>query len=250
MLCVIILAGGKGTRMGSNGPKVLVTAKGNPLISYVLGAAQPFCSAPIVVVGYKGSEVRRVLGDACMYVEQPEQLGTGNAVLCALPAVPADADTVLVLYGDHPLVSPDTITRLITARVDVGAVLSMATIAVPDFEGDNACFARFSRVVRGDMGRIMRTVEWKDATDAEKEIREVNPAYYCFDAAWLRENISRLDNKNAAGEYYLPDMLRLAIADGKQACLTGRQVASIAIKPEEGRGANTPDELAAVERYL
>lgn len=243
MVSVIILAGGKGTRMGSDGPKVLVAAKGKPLISYVLDAARSFCDTPIVVVGHRGSEVRQALGEACLYTEQPEQLGTGNAVACALPAVPVGADTVLVLYGDHPLVSGDTITRLIAARADVGAVLSMATIAVPDFDRDNACFARFSRVVRDDQGKIMRTVEWKDATDMEREIREVNPAYYCFDAVWLRENIGHLDNKNAAGEYYLPDMLRLAIADGKQ-------VASIAIRPEEGRGANTPDELAAVERYL
>ena len=229
--------------MGSDGPKVLVRARGKPLISYVLDAAQPFSAKPIVVVGYRGHEVRQAFGNACVYAEQPEQLGTGNAVACALPAVPADADTVLVLYGDHPLVSRDTIARLIAARSGAGAVLSMATIAVPDFEGDNACFARFSRVVRESGGKIVRTVEWKDATDAEKEIREVNPAYYCFDARWLREHISRLDNENAAGEYYLPDMLRLAIAGGKQ-------VAAIAIGPEEGRGANTPDELVVVERYL
>lgn len=243
MVSVIILAGGKGTRMGSEGPKVLVEAKGESLISYVLDATRPFCAAPIVVVGYKGSEVRQAVGSNCLYAEQSEQLGTGNAVLCALPVVPSEADAILVLYGDHPLVSADTISRLLAARADAGAVLSMATIEVVGFEGDNTCFARFSRVVRDSADNILRTVEWKDATDAEKEIREVNPAYYCFDAAWLKENISRLDNKNAAGEYYLPDMLRLAIADGEK-------IAAITIRPEEGRGANTPDELAAVERYL
>lgn len=243
MVCVIVLAAGKGTRMGSDGPKVLVRAKDKPLIEYVLDAARPFCETPIVVVGHKGDEVRRALGNACAYVEQREQLGTGNAVACALPMVPADAETIVVLYGDHPLVSQGTIAELIAARKHEGAVLSMATITVPDFEGDNACFARFSRMIREENGEIMRTVEWKDATDEEREIREVNPAYYCFDAAWLRGNISRLNNENAAGEYYLPDMLRIAIADGEP-------VAAIAIRPEEGRGANTPEELAAVERYL
>lgn len=243
MVSLIVLGGGKGTRMGGDRPKVLKEVGGKPLIAHVLEKIAPLCGKPIVVIGFKGEEVRSALGDACDYVEQPEQLGTGNAVACACTALPADAETVLVLYGDHPLVTRETAERLITARREAGAALSLATITVPDFAGDNLSFMRFSRVMRDGAGNIARTVEFKDATENERLIREVNPAYYCFDARWLRENIGRLRNENAAGEYYLPDMLRFAIADGLR-------VTSISIAPSEGMGANTPEELALLEKYL
>ncbi len=244
MTHILILAAGKGTRMGGDFPKVLRMASGKELVRHVLDRTAAVCPNPTIVVGYKGDEVRAALGGRYRYVEQVGQRGTGHAVLAAREVLIGESMTSLVvLYGDHPLITAEMVRGLVTMREASGAAVAMGTIALPDFVGDHATFIHFSRVIRGKGGTILRTVEFKDATDEEKKITEVNPAYYCFDPVWLWANISRLKDENAAGEYYLPDMVKIALADG-------RTVVSAPVDPYEGMGANTPQELEIVERYV
>lgn len=230
--------------MGGDFPKVLAKAASKELVRHVLDRTASVCPTPTIVVGYGASEVRAALGAKYRYVEQVGQRGTGHAVAAAgevLKDVPMTS--LAVLYGDHPLITGEMVRGLATMREAVGAAVAMGTIALPDFEGDRAGVFHFSRVVRDAGGKITHTVEFKDATEEEKKITEVNPAYYCFDPAWLWANIGRLKDENAAGEYYLPDMVKIALADG-------RTVVSAPVAPHEGMGANTPAELAIVERYL
>jgi bifunctional UDP-N-acetylglucosamine pyrophosphorylase/glucosamine-1-phosphate N-acetyltransferase len=171
---------------------------------------------------------------------QTDQLGTGHAVLSAESLVGADGGHVLVLYGDMPYVSAATIAALAKTQEDTGAAIAMATVAVPDFQEWRAGFYDFSRVVRNPDGSISRTVEKKDATEAELAITEVNPCYFCFDAAWLWPRLKELKNANAQGEYYLTDVVGMAMREGAK-------IASVSIDPKEALGVNTREHLELLE---
>ena len=234
-LGVVILAAGKGTRMRSALPKVLHTLAGRPLLRHVLDAAEAVGAARICVVyGHGGGQVPEALGDAgCEWVEQPERLGTGHAVLQAMPKM-ADMDRVLVLYGDVPLIEAETLTRLVDDTASTA--LGLLTMLLPDPDG-------YGRVVRDKRGRVLRIVEQKDASEAELAIREVNTGIIVADRPSLNRWLARIGNDNVQGEYYLTDVIGLATADGVEVATAQPETL------EEVAGNNDRLQLADLERY-
>ncbi len=241
---VIILAAGHGKRMQSDIPKALTPLHGRPFIKYVLDsvASSGVCPSPILVIGQKGDQVRDALGEDYKYVVQAEQLGTGHAVMCAKEAS-GDAENVLILYADQPLVSADTIKALVGEHIKDDTILSMATVKVDDFEDWRAGFSNFSRVIRDEDGKLLRTVEMKDATEEEKKITEINPCYLVFKAPWMWEKLQGLKNNNAQGEYYLTDLIALA-------CELDKDITTIQIDPKEALGVNTKEQLEQLEKIF
>lgn len=242
---IIILAGGKGKRMKSELPKVLMPLNGKPMITHLLSAVEKTLIAkpPVIVVGHAAETIKKELGDTYHYVHQKEQLGTGHATQVAVDALPKDTEHVLVLYGDHPLVSDKTIHDLAKTHLEEKAAITMGTVKLPDFEGDRACFTDYGRVIRDENGNVINSIETKDATPEERNITEVNPCYYCFDVKWLRENLPKLKNQNAQKEYYLTDVIHLARENGDK-------IASIPIDARDAMGANTPEQLKVLESLL
>ncbi len=241
---IIILAAGKGTRMkNAEIPKVLIPFEGKPMIAHLLDAVRHsgVDERPVMVTGYQAELVERTLGNGYDYVRQDAQLGTGHAVQCGEELLAGKADQVMVLYGDHPFVKASTIVKLRKLHEQERCPLSMMTVRVDDFDDWRAPFADFGRVVRDASGKIVAIVEAKDVTLAEKEICEVNPAFFCFDAAWLWPHLKKIRNSNAKGEYYLTDLVGIAIAEG--AC-----VASMEIDPRESVGVNTLAHLELAGR--
>ncbi|NQU83882.1 MAG: NTP transferase domain-containing protein [Parcubacteria group bacterium] len=242
----IILAGGKGTRMNLDCPKVLCNACDKPIISHLLKSIREVCKNPTIVIGYKGEDVMRELGDKYNYVWQREQFGTGHAVMCVKGELSSKEEikNIVVFLGDHPLVSSETAKKLVEFHKENGAVVTVGTVVAPSLEDEFERFYHYGRIIRKEDGSIERIVELKDANNEQKKICEVNVSYYCFDAKWLWENISKLENNNAAGEYYLTDMVGIAVEQRKK-------VVSFVIKnPVEAFGVNTAEELRAVEQYL
>jgi len=242
---IIILAGGKGTRMQMNGPKALVQAGGEPIILRLLKAVDKICERPTIIVGYQGEKVIEAAGNKYHYVWQKEQLGTGHAVACARAELEnKDFERIIVLPGDHPLLSEATLLKLIAAHEQSGAILTLTTGRVESFDGDFAAFYNFGRIIRNGDGSILRIVELKDASENEKKITEVNLGYYCFQADWLWQNIDKLQDINNANEYYLTDLVGLAREQGKKI------QSHLIVNLIEGFGINTPEQLAIVEKYL
>jgi bifunctional UDP-N-acetylglucosamine pyrophosphorylase/glucosamine-1-phosphate N-acetyltransferase len=244
MVQVLILAAGKGTRMGGDWPKALTPLRGRPIIEYLLDNIIPVCPKPIVVVGYKGEDVIRRLGNDRCYAWQTEQLGTGHAALCAEPQIRSSAaDDIVVLYGDHPLVTSQTVIALAEIRARTRSVMAMCTVVLPSFDGDFAAFRDWGRILRSAAGEIVGLVEAKDATSDQLSLTEVNPSFFCFEPEWLLENLRRIGKINANGEYYLTDLVNIAIAQKQR-------VSSIRIDSTEAMGANTLEEVAFIERLV
>jgi bifunctional UDP-N-acetylglucosamine pyrophosphorylase/glucosamine-1-phosphate N-acetyltransferase len=235
-LSVIVLAAGQGTRMKSDLPKVLHAIGGKPMLARVLDVAQvlkPAISA--VVYGHGGEQVPRALdGYNVQWVLQAQQLGTGHAVAQALPQIPDD-HTVLLLYGDVPLVTAPTLTALVQQARD--GALALLTAQLSDPTG-------YGRIVRDGANRVQRIVEQKDATAQELAIREINTGMLAVNAQQLRGWIARLKNNNAQGEYYLTDIVGFAVADGVR--VNTAQAADLM----EIEGINNKAQLARLERAL
>lgn len=242
---IIVLAGGKGSRMNADMPKVLVPLKGKPLIKHLLEAiAKSGISLnPILVVGQKRELIMNELGPFYRYAIQTEQLGTGHAVNSARQLAENQANHILILYGDHPCVSAETIKNLAEAHIQSNGVLTIATVIVPNFDDWRAGFFDFGRIIRDGSGQIVKIIEKKDATDIEKQITEINPAYFCFKASWLWQHLSKIKNRNSQGEYYLTDLIGLAQNQG-------HIINSIAIEPREALGVNTAEQLIMLEQDL
>ncbi len=236
-LNVIILAAGEGKRMRSALPKVLHPLAGKPLIEHVIAAAHALSPAHIhVVYGHGGERLRSALADApwpLNWIEQAERLGTGHAVQQVVPHLRSD-DTVLILYGDVPLIRPETLRRLL-AQAEQGG-LALITAVLDDARG-------YGRIVRGEGGRIERIVEDKDANEEQRAIREINTGILGGRAELLMRYLARLDNGNAQREYYLTDVIGMAAADG---IAIG---ASSAAAEEEILGVNDRAQLARLERH-
>jgi len=241
----IILAAGKGTRMNSATPKVLHKAKDVPMIDRVLASLQEICPKPTIIVGYGAMEVINHTKNRYRYIFQKEQLGTGHAVMTAKNILFDEAyDALLVLPGDHPFIESETLKKLIFSHIEKKAMLSIATLTVPDFFGDFKEFYNCGRVVRDKNNNILKVIESKDANRKEKKIKEVAVSYYCFNPAWLWKNIGKLKNDNKAKEFYLTDLVNLAVRNGES-------VNSIKIlNPIEGMGVNTHEQLEVVERHV
>ncbi|MCX6780823.1 MAG: NTP transferase domain-containing protein [Candidatus Magasanikbacteria bacterium] len=238
---IVILGAGEGKRMKCEGvPKVLVPLHEKPMISHILenltSAPLHADPNPIIVVGFKAAVVKEALGDSYRYALQAEQLGTGHAVMQARDLAEGRYDHIVVLYGDQPYVTANVVNTLVDTHLAADATMSMMTIEVPNFEGWRAGFYNFSRVIRDEQGIIVRTVERKDATPEEMEIKELNPCIYCFRADWLWEQLPKLENQNAQKEFYLTDLLEVATKNGEP-------IASFVGDPIVALGANTRDEL-------
>lgn len=242
---IIILAGGLGKRMGGDIPKVLTLLKGKPLIQYTLEAVKKskVCERPAIVVGKMPEMVRNAVGPGYEYILQPEQLGTGHAVMVSKPHLFGKSKNVLVLYGDQPFITGEMIKKLVDIHERNNATLSMMTVTVTDFNDWREAFYGFGRVVRDKNGNLVSIVELKDCREEEKNIKEVNPSFFCFDARWLWRNIEKLNNENKQKEYYLTDLLELAKEQGKR-------VSSIPVDPKVAIGINTPYELAWAEKLI
>jgi len=232
-LHIIILAAGEGKRMRSRLPKVLQRIADKPMLAHVIETARALSPAQIhVVYGHRGDQVRAAFAGQpdLIWAEQAEQLGTGHAVQQALPGIPEQA-RVLVMYGDTPLLTVPPLQQMLAA--DAPLVLLVAELAAP---------TGYGRVLRDTAGRVLAVIEEKDATDEQRQIRLVNTGIMLADAARLRCWLARVSNHNAQGEYYLPDILALAAADG-----TPAQTIEVA-DTDDIEGANDPWQLARLER--
>ena len=236
MLNVVVLAAGKGTRMRSNKPKVLHPLAGNTLLNHVLNSAQSLGASRLcVVIGHEAEQVRQSVGEGennVVFVEQNPQLGTGHAVQLAAAHLADDAPT-LVLYGDVPLTQVETLHRLVSQVNE----RSMALLTV---NLDNP--TGYGRIVRDAQGHVCKIVEQKDATVDELAIHEVNTGILVAPTLALKRWLSQLSNQNAQGEYYLTDVIAMAVADGLQ-------VATEQPSAEwETLGVNSKAQLAQLER--
>ncbi len=213
-IVAIILAAGKGTRMKSNLAKVLHPLAGQPMLSWPLSVARASgATRTVVVVGHQAESVSNYCAsyaDVATAIQE-QQLGTGHAVASARQAFAEHQGTVLILCGDTPLLTTATIAKLLEIHREQRAVLSVLTATMPDPTG-------YGRIVRDQAGHVARIVEQKDATPAEREIAEINSGIYCMEADFLRDNIDSLDNNNSQGEFYLTDLVSLAIAKGHTCC--------------------------------
>lgn len=206
----LILAAGKGTRMKSATAKVLHDAAGRPLLAWPLAAAREAGAAEVIIVaGHQAEQVRRCFAaeTGVAIALQHEQLGTGHAVACALPSLHSRSGSVLILCGDTPLLTGATLQHLAAGHAASGAAITVLTARMPDPHG-------YGRIVRDDRGQVLRIVEQKDADAAEQAIDEVNSGIYCMDLAFLRSHIDRLGSDNAQNEYYLTDLVAMAVAEG------------------------------------
>ncbi|WIA61594.1 bifunctional UDP-N-acetylglucosamine diphosphorylase/glucosamine-1-phosphate N-acetyltransferase GlmU [Stenotrophomonas sp. BIO128-Bstrain] len=232
-LHVIILAAGAGKRMKSALPKVLQPIAGRPMLAHVIDTARQLQPEAIhVVYGHGGEAVRQAFADQpdLHWAEQSRQLGTGHAVLQAMPEVP-DAATVLVLYGDVPLIRGETLRHLLSQP----GRLAVLVAEVADPTG-------YGRIVRNAEGKVGAIVEQKDASDEQRSIRTINTGIITAESTALRRWLSQLSNANAQGEYYLTDIFAAAASD-----YTPAEMAFVQ-DPQDAEGANDPWQLAQLER--
>jgi len=237
-LHVVVLAAGQGTRMKSLLPKVLHPVAGRPMIQHVLAAARPAKPASIVlVVGHRADLLKGQLsGEGVQFAIQSPQLGTAHALLQAEPLLAGRSGTVILLSGDVPLLKPATLERLLETHRNAGAAATVVTAIVERPYG-------YGRIVRTG-GRLTRIVEERDATPAERQIREINGGIYAFDLAPLFEALRGIASQNAQGEYYLTDLV--GIYRRKKL-----PVETLVVEdPREIRGINSRTELAEVSRLV
>lgn len=237
-LLTVIMAAGKGTRMKSALPKVLHRVGGKPMINHVLKAAEVAGSSRnIVIVGFGGETVKEALRGQAEFVEQKEQLGTGHAVMQAVPLLEGFDGTVMVINGDAALLTGNLLTRFCREHERSGAKATILTAKMPDATG-------YGRVVRRTDGSVDKVVEHKDASSEERAIREINAGIYCFDCKSLLMSLRAVTCDNAQGEYYLPDVVKILNERGQKVC------AVTAEDYEETLGINSKLELAAAEKIL
>lgn len=244
MTKIIVLAAGKGTRMNSEWPKVLAPLNERPMIKYLMDSIleSGVDPKPILVVSSENKEIisRELEEYPLQYVVQEQVLGTGHAVACTQSHWSAEADNILVLNGDHPFLNSGSIEKC--AAAEPKALIMMIT-KLPDFNEWRHNFYHWGRIIRDAAGAIARIVEFKDATEEERLITEVNPAAMCFNRGWLAENINLLDNANSQQEYYLTDLVKMAFQ-------SGLLVDSLQIEPQEAMGINSLEELRIAEGLL
>lgn len=240
MTVAIVLAAGKGTRMNSDLPKVLHPLAGRPLVNYPLAAArQAGVQRFVVVVGHGAQAVRQAVldehpGDVSFAV-QPEQNGTGHAVLCALPQLGDFEGLVLILSGDVPLLRAETLRSLVAAAQRSKSQLALLTFRPTDPTG-------YGRIIRDDAGDPVAIREHADASDTERELDECNAGIYCVAAKHLRNELPQMESHNAQGEIYLTDLVAHRAVGGT--------VETIEVDATQVAGINTREQLLELERFL
>ncbi|MGF9816910.1 bifunctional UDP-N-acetylglucosamine diphosphorylase/glucosamine-1-phosphate N-acetyltransferase GlmU [Brevibacillus agri] len=234
----VVLAAGQGTRMKSKLYKVLHPVCGKPMVQHVvdtLGSMQ--VEDIVVVVGHGADAVRAKLGEGVTYALQEEQLGTAHAVSQAAPFLQDKEGTTFLLYGDVPLLSAQTLSALLTYHEEQQAAATVLTAVLPDPTG-------YGRIVRNEAGEVLRIVEHKDATEAERAVREINTGIYCYDNRKLWKALAEVKNDNAQGEYYVTDVVGILREAGEKV------VAYEAVDPDETMGVNDRVQLSEAEAYM
>lgn len=234
----VILAAGQGTRMKSKLYKVLHPVMGRPMVQHVMDQLQALdLSKIITIVGHGAEKVKEELGEASQFVLQNEQLGTGHAVMQAEDLLKDQEGVTLVVCGDTPLLTKDTLEQMFHYHQEKQAKVTVLTTTIPDPTG-------YGRIVRNAGGDVSKIVEQKDASAEELAIQEVNAGTYCFDNAFLFEALKNVSNDNAQGEYYLPDVIE--IAKNQQETVAAYQT----IDADETLGVNDRLALSEAERLM
>ena len=234
----IVLAAGAGTRMKSEKPKVVHEVLGKPLIRWVVDTARQAGAEQIIcVLGHKREQVEPLVADDTTIVVQHEQKGTADAVAVCRTAVSESAKSVLVLNGDCPLITPQTLKELVRAREASNAGVAVLTMEAPNPHG-------YGRIIRDLGGMVERIVEQKDCDEVQDAITECNSGFYCFDAAMLFDALAKVDSNNSQNEFYLTDVIQIARESGR---------AAIGVKAEDADeclGVNTRIQLAEATKIL
>ena len=238
MFTSVILAAGMGTRMKSKMPKVLHKVCGKPLSKWVIDASEAAGADKVcAVVGHKAETVKEVLGDVCKFALQAEQKGTGHAVMQAIDVIKNSKGEVVILNGDTPLITAETINKAIEYHKNNGNQATVITAILDDATG-------YGRIVRDNDGSVLKIVEQKDASKEEKKINEVNSGMYVFDAQSLVYALDKITPNNAQGEYYLTDTLEILLSAGKK-------IGGYAISDnDEIRGINDRVQLNEAEKIM
>ena len=238
MFTSVILAAGMGTRMKSKMPKVLHKVCGKPLSKWVIDASEAAGADKVcAVVGHKAETVKEVLGDVCEFALQAEQKGTGHAVMQAIDVIKNSKGEVVILNGDTPLITSETINKAIEYHKNNGNQATVITAILDDATG-------YGRIVRDNDGSVLKIVEQKDASKEEKKINEVNSGMYVFDAQSLVYALDKITPNNAQGEYYLTDTLEILLSAGKK-------IGGYAISDnDEIRGINDRVQLNEAEKIM
>ncbi len=238
MFTSVILAAGMGTRMKSKMPKVLHKVCGKPLSKWVIDASKAAGADKVcAVVGHKAETVKEVLGDVCEFALQAEQKGTGHAVMQAMDVIKNSKGEVVILNGDTPLITAETINKAIEYHKNNGNQATVITAILDDATG-------YGRIVRDNDGSVLKIVEQKDASKEEKKINEVNSGMYVFDAQSLVYALDKITPNNAQGEYYLTDTLEILLSAGKK-------IGGYAISDnDEIRGINDRVQLNEAEKIM
>ena len=239
-IACIILAAGLGTRMKSNKAKVLHQLLDKPMILYVVETANQVAgNNVIVVVGHQAEKVRQVVADRFQvnFALQKEQLGTGHAVMCALDLLPVDVEDVLIIYGDVPLLSHETLSALLRYHQDEKRDVSVLAVNL-----DNP--AGYGRILMDKNGHLTGIVEEADASAKEKTISLINSGIYCIRKVFLCNNLNRIESDNAQNEFYLTDVIKIGYHQNRSIGVV------IGDNQEEIIGINSLDELKQAERIL
>ena len=238
-LATVVLAAGEGTRLKSRLSKLLHPLAGKPIARYALDTALTLgADQTVFVVGKDGQEIRQVLGeDGIQYVYQLERKGTGHAAMQAREALEGRSDLVLVFYGDMPLLKAETLQHLVDNQLRGRTAVTILTLVSDDSMG-------FGRIIRGEDGRVLAVVEEKVCTPEQLAIKEINCGVYCFDAHWLWAQIDQIPLNPVKQEYFLTDMVGIAVADGK------RVEAIVSDDLDEAIGINNRIHLARSEAVV
>lgn len=237
-IAAVIMAAGKGTRMKSSHSKVVQKVAGEPMVSHVFRTCKKVGAEKVIaVVGHLKEEVMAAVGEGAIFAHQTELLGTGDAVMRACEFIGDETDYVVILSGDAPLVSEETIESALKFHKDNNFSCTVFTACLDDA-------AKYGRIIKNEKGELIKIVEFADATDEEKEIHEINGGMYWFSAKDLKFALSKIDNNNAQGEYYLTDTIDVLKNAGKGVgCYT-------VSNPDEILGVNTKLELCQVDKIM
>lgn len=236
----IILAAGQSTRMNTRLPKVLHEVCGRPMLEWVIEACRAAgVTRHVVVVGYGKEQIIELYKSTpdVEFVEQPQQRGTGHAVMCCRKQLEGFKGDTLVLCGDAPLIRTETLKLLIHKHIEENSAVTLATADMPDPTG-------YGRIVRDGYGNIQGIVEHNDCDEKQRQITEVNPGYFCFQTPLLLQALDKITPNNVKNEYYLTDALHILLHEGHKA------TAVTAVAAEDAMGVNNRQQLATVGKIM